>query len=439
MKTSLRMTKYFLFTLILFSLSLRISKIGNHEAVTMDSWDYHSRAENLIIEGSDPTFHNFFSFFGWYPGSNPLGAKFLLSEFALVTGLSNNGVVYEISVLLLSQYFSILGILGIFMFSRAIIKDNNLALISVSVLCVSRTFLPFTLWIFSYRVVLMSLFPCVFFIIVKLVDRQRTNARANYKLFFLCIFSIFSILSIHRTSLFVSVVVISAITAELLYFLIRKNISFRFYTSTNANILLLSLLIASFTFFTFIGSFYNLGIQEIPTNITSFLSLILSYITKYSMSIGIILGFMPIGVILIINKTLTKKKFLFIYLLILSYMPFYGDLSYAILYFHILLVFMSAIGFYAFIDNFNLTESNKFFTIVMTFLLINIIPNYIEISKPEEDLFIGEERMVSTEIHPKVYDCAVFLRTYDSADGVSFSGIHHIAIGNNPISSYYFS
>ena len=110
-------------------------------------------------------------------------------------------------------------------------------------------------------------------------------------------------------------------------------------------------------------------------------------------------------------------------------MPFCGDLSYAILYFHILLVFMSALGFYAVIDNFNLTDSNKFFTIILVFLIFNITPNYIEIAKPEEDLFIGDEILVSTEIHPKVYDSAVFLRTYDTADGVSVSGIPHITIG----------
>ena len=43
------------------SLWLRLSSIGQHEEVALDSWDYHSRSEFLIVNGNEELFSGPFS------------------------------------------------------------------------------------------------------------------------------------------------------------------------------------------------------------------------------------------------------------------------------------------------------------------------------------------------------------------------------------------
>ena len=323
-----------LITIILLSLIVRYPT-GEHESASSDSLDYHGKSVSVVENGHYKLYNNTLSFFGWYPYSNPSGGTFWYSSFPIVTDLS-----MEQSAIIISFTTAIIGLLNILLSSHSLNQDRRLVILVVLTFNFSATVIDFSTWILTYRGLLLVFFPIALYTFVNIISRKNTIRSIILSLIFMI-----CLLAIHRASVF-SIGIISILFV--INFIYSRSKAYRFILLSRLNTYVssvIALITITTIYFLYFGTIYEVG-QNQANNFQDFTFFVYNLLISYSMSLGIVIIFTPIGLIYIIRKSLFREKYLFFVMTLFTYIPFSYDLSYAVLYFHVLLIYMSSLGIF---------------------------------------------------------------------------------------------
>ncbi len=180
-----------LFAFVLVNSILRYPFEGVAQGGGSDSWDYYSQANQIVTDGQISWFFNILSLYGFYPPYQEVGSALIYSTFSIATGLP----VYY-SIFFVSLFIGIFSFLISNLFFRIIFKSNYLPLILALFLSCSPDISSSTSWVIHARYTL-TIFS---FLILFLLLRTFSND-FSFKYFLFLLFSIITIGTIHRSSI----------------------------------------------------------------------------------------------------------------------------------------------------------------------------------------------------------------------------------------------
>lgn len=214
MKLGRRTVYAAMLALVCLNLLLRFPRTV-HEA-GVDSFFIHTLATAITQNGSLPWVLNPLGYFGWYPLSYPSASPILISGFAQVTGVTEEG-----AILVLSMLFGPLGALVSFAMARAFRNDDVFALTVAVIFSLAPRFLNFTLWSASSRNLFMILIPVFVWMLV------RTYRRPSGPNNLILISTLVLMLATHRLTILLATVVLAFVVAYV-FILLHRVLRLRF-------------------------------------------------------------------------------------------------------------------------------------------------------------------------------------------------------------------
>ena len=158
-----------------------------------DTWESILKSKVVAEKGFIPWFIHPTSIVGWYPLSDASGEAVLLSSLFVTTELSVKSMV-----VLLPIYFAIMGILFMFLLSRAISSDKFFQLLVIAIFPFYRYPIGITFDSLATRGLFLMFLPIVFFIFVKYFNNSIDKNKNDYRYFTMLLLFTFILCSIHR-------------------------------------------------------------------------------------------------------------------------------------------------------------------------------------------------------------------------------------------------
>jgi len=176
----------------------------------IDSFFIHTLATNIATDGYAEWILNPLSFFGLYPLSYPSASPFLIAGFSVASGLP-----LEVTILVLSTLFGVLGMLTSYVMGRELKNDDLFAFSVAFLYSVAPRFLTFTLWTASSRNLFMALAPIFVWAILRTYRRRDAKHAALLASFLLVL------MATHRLTILLSVAIIAWVLSLALLALVR--------------------------------------------------------------------------------------------------------------------------------------------------------------------------------------------------------------------------
>lgn len=181
----------FLITVLLVSILIRSLYLYQHAG---DTWEALLKSKLIIRDGLIPWFIHPFSVLGWYPLSDASGESVLLASLFELTGLSVKSMV-----IFLPTYFAVMGILFMFLLSRAISSDKFFQLLVIAIFPFYRYPIGITYDSLATRGMFLMFLPIVFFAYIKYFKiNNLSKQESNLRYLSLVILFTFILCSIHR-------------------------------------------------------------------------------------------------------------------------------------------------------------------------------------------------------------------------------------------------
>lgn len=314
MKLPHRVTRLLLLGMMAVSLALRFPTT-DHE-VGVDSFFIHNLATNIVMDGNAEWILSPFSFFGWYPMSYPSGGPLLI---ATTSQLSSQSI--ELTILLLSLGLGAIGVLTSFVMAHEFRDDDLLALAVSFVYAFAPRLLDFTLWSGSMRGLFVVLLPAFVWATLR-------AARAPSAKNFVLVLSLFLLMaSVHRMAALLAAVC-GALIAALVFMVAMKLLRGRFprlLLTNGFRRLSLFLALAAFVGFAaavlFGGNVLNEYSQgELFSGHSAEIE-IMNLGVSLARSVGLVLVFAAIGLILLLRTRNKSVREAYVVLVFMALMP----------------------------------------------------------------------------------------------------------------------
>ena len=126
----------FIATIIIFNILIRFTQFPFSRGG--DNYHHFWRSTSIISTGTAHWFLDPLSLFGLYPFSRPYSISFLVSIMSMVSGISVEGGIF-----IVGYFFGILGMMGYFVWSREITRNNKVVYLGMFFLGTSFYFLSY--------------------------------------------------------------------------------------------------------------------------------------------------------------------------------------------------------------------------------------------------------------------------------------------------------
>ena len=300
-----------LLLLILLNIAVRIP-VTPHE-IGHDSFYIHWMAQSIIEEGTALWLVHPASVFGLYPYSYPSFVPFLLSIFSNIMGLE-----IETIILMTSISFGVIGVLFAYMLGKEFSGNELVAYLTAFCFSLSPIFISFTSWTTSARHLFVLLLPLILFLVLR-YERTKDNRYLFLTLLFLLVEA-----SVHRMFFLIVLFLVPAYIFTKLYFHFKfKFRESRIIQNVDKRLCWLILIVffvffllqfSNFEFFrtnqyTYrTGLFFTAGsIEDWMMGTLSKPILFLNMCIDYASNSGILFFFLPITLVLWLNKIKNRE------------------------------------------------------------------------------------------------------------------------------------
>lgn len=426
MKFSTR-SKYILLTLLaILNAAIRLPTTTHERGV--DSFFIHSLATSISTFGRAKWIIHPTSFMGFYPFSYSSASPFILSGISQSTGID-----MEYTILFFGIILGLISIFFSFLVAKEIYNDELCAFLVAFVFSLSPIFLGLTSWGGSTRNLFIAYLPLYLWILLKL----KRNFLPKYIIIF-ALATIF-ILSTHRLSFFLPIILISFFITNIFLFIWKKirkleiglnpSITYLhfFYIIIITSLFSLGLIFSDIGFFKNSISAYYEGALFSGNDVST---VILNLLADYFGKNGIVLIFGLIGFFVIIAK---KKKDFGIYFLIMTsifLMPLVTIEDYTP---EIFLIFISLFIGYGILGLINATKTRKKY-IHLPLILICLL------GAVGFNIFILNYQNVTSNMPDETYALTIFLKEYSNGSSAAdhgllsaqisgFTGMHSLPYG----------
>lgn len=332
--------------LVAFILCLKYPRSPHEYGI--DSFEVHGMAQSLMEFSYAPWLIKPSSIYALYPFSYAPGMPIILSSLSYLTGLS-----VEMVILVFSIVVSIIGAMGMFMFSGEVQHRFEVRFFAAFIFSFAPVFMRFTIWTISTRG------PFIAMMTVLLWSLSRTmNARHKLKYLGFTLIILFILPTIHHFALLLPILLIAVLSAYLtaaaLEYTDRVSIYYR------ENVLMSSAIILILMVFLFylqtvsidlyapdMGYFftwYIYGDRSSPL-ITG-----INILVFYGISLGILMLYAGIGLAHLIEKVDKSRVEWAILFSILFFAMFLTDKTYLIMFVTPFFVPLAAMGMAALLE-----------------------------------------------------------------------------------------
>tara|TARA_B110000438_G_scaffold251147_1_gene255432 strand:- start:645 stop:2300 length:1656 start_codon:yes stop_codon:yes gene_type:complete len=285
---------FYLGVFSLLSLCLALRYPNTPHEIGSDGPYSHGLVKLILSHGNIPWFANPLSLLGLYPFSEVSGGITLVAITSLIFGIET-----EITILFVSLMLALVTVMGSLICALELFADRDKAIIASLIYISSSSIIAGTSWELSNRGYLIVFVPFLIFFIMRLFSTQR---RFQF-LILLCIIQITSV-TIHAMHFLNIIFFLSALVSLLLswYFKKRKSQAPYLKPLFLSTLVFIFLLSGTYKYFLL---FENESFS-VTENYFSFagptLSYFLNWAISYSMNLGILVVFGPVGLFLILKS-----------------------------------------------------------------------------------------------------------------------------------------
>src|SRR2546425_8844581 len=306
------------YALLLFLLGLNlIARYPRtpHE-LGFDGFVYHGMTVSIIQHGHAEWILTPFSYFGLYPLSHPSGSFFFLADLAQLAGTP-----IEAAILLFDMSLVALGLLGAFLLSMEIRRDEGLALLVSALFSLSPQFVSGLLWEIPTRTLFSALVPLLIWLLLRL-HRTRDKRSLGFVLLVLTV-----MMSAHRLTVLMAAVFIAFILTEIVIVGVRTlriryaSLVLRSQFRRTANLaVLIGFFVLSISLITIGGilTSYGTGRAGFGSGVVRELS---NLGVSLARSAGFLIPVVPLGVVAVYRRRLKEFKEPFLLMILLVLLP----------------------------------------------------------------------------------------------------------------------
>jgi len=369
----------------------------------------------LIDMGYAPWLIHILSFFGRYPGSVPSGDIFLNSSFRILSSLELMVSFSSYRIVL-----SIFALLGTFILSRDIYKNNLFAICTAAIYSLGREFLALTTMNTGFRGTFLALIPLMLWLLVKLVS----DAKKDYRLASLFIFLLFTLATIHRMIFLLLIIILSAIIIKYIFPYLQKFFLLFAKRKTSFFIAIILLIV-----FTIILSPYIIPIQILtPRSLPGLFRtpilrgdelyvLLTNLSAHYSFYLGLPILLVPFGLIYLYSLEINLRQTFLIFGL-LSISPLIIDVEYIIMLSLIFLSILSGLGVLCILKLIDTKVNKSKLVVILLVIILLILPSFVTLRAGITN--VSEYGFVSTQpftMEHEIENTGIYLRSIGS-DGI---------------------
>ena len=437
------MKKSHFFTYLTFSVLTLFIRYPRFDYITgTDTFDNIVSCNKILNYGFNPSFISIFSYFGLYPFSTNMGGASILASVSLLTDLSPaSGSLF---VMIIFGYISFNGAI---MLGRILGQNIFFSIIFGAIFSMSSLSVDYTTWSFSYRGLFLSLLPIYLFLMLQIIDIFNKRGLETKRISLL-ILLVAILISIHRVSFFLPLLILIFVIVTLLfkfYYLAIHTFSFN-----SSNHLLPVLITILYLIPVFSGSNYfkqgeyaDYGLYLFDYESVNF---IINTAFAYAIAIGLPgIFFVPGLFYMFYRSNINSITNSSVVILILSFFPYWTDVTYAIIYLLLLVSYISTLGLFFFFKEKRLKPYN--FTIPLIVIVLIASPLYFVFMETEPDnVYL---KWTKEEEIPKAHNAGIYLSEKSNigliSDGtVSMSKIaalapynENISVGRSGIAPYF--
>ncbi|HYS74052.1 MAG TPA: hypothetical protein VEO96_08765 [Thermoplasmata archaeon] len=191
--------------LFLVSLNLLLRYPQTPHELDYDGFVFHGMTISLVQEGYAEWIIHPLSYFGLYPLSHPSGGLFALAGWSEVSGMSLEG-----AILLFDLAVVIVGLLGAFVLSMEIRRDEVLAFVVSAAFSLAPRFVTSLMWSVPARTLFTALIPLFIWLVLRW---QRTH---DSRYMILIPFVLLLMMSAHRLTVLMGILLIAFILTMVL-------------------------------------------------------------------------------------------------------------------------------------------------------------------------------------------------------------------------------
>src|SRR5256712_1342030 len=314
----MRLPRKSVYALLLFLLGLNlIARYPRtpHE-LGFDGFVYHGMTVSIIQNGYAEWILTPFSYFGLYPLSHPSASFFFLADLAHLAGTPVEGAILMFDMSLVA-----LGLLGSFLLSMEIRRDEGLGLLVAALFTLSPRFVSGLLWEIPTRTLFSALVPLLIWLLLRL-HLTRDRRSLGFALLVLTV-----MMSAHRLTVLMAAVFIAFILTEIVIVGVRTlriryaSLVLRSQFRRTANLaVLIGFFVLSVSLITIGGILGNYG-----TGRAGFGSGVVLELSNLGVSLARSAGFLipvvPLGVIAVYRQRMKDFKEPFLLMILLVLLP----------------------------------------------------------------------------------------------------------------------
>jgi len=343
-----------------------------------DSWDYHMQINQIRKENHITWLFNPLSYFGLYPPYYEVGTVLLVASLCEVLEIESTH-----AILLMATLFGVMSGFFIYLVANEFANNRIIALIASIVYSCSPVMYKSTLWGIQQRaaVAIFLLIP-IFYLM-----RTYNGNLFNNRFLLLFILSVISFSSIHKSSIFIFVILLCYIFAIIINFARHKlHTFFSFPKRKMIYLMVLITIIIIINLLIIVGAYLGKPMDE------SLPSAIYNRGFQISIDIGFPIIFIGGGFFTLYKKFRVNYQMIFFLLLLVVtiyinfFIPPQRTIREPISYFTLYLVYFIFISFG--IYSFTLIIKNKknFIIIAISILIItSFLPEYIQVHEADKN------------------------------------------------------
>ena len=359
-----------LLLLIILNIAIRLP-MTSHERGN-DSFYVHSLANTIVANGNVEWMLHPLSAIGLFPFSYPSGIPVFLAELSYIIGTD-----IEYTILIVSLFLGVLSVFSMYLLAKEIKDDTYFIFFAIFAFSIAPIFIDYTSWTITARGAFIALSPLA---IWSLLKYHNTQYKSTYLFLNIIIFT--TLMTIHRAAFLLFLFVVAYYLSSRIEYiyemlkindkqkaLIKKNIPFIY------GLCFFILIILPFCNIPLYSEhlYYSRKASSsfLFQQVSNPILLIINMLIFYTLKCGVLIIFMPIGLITIIQKT----NLFYVRLISISFLLFIsviGLRSYTLIAVLALLSILASFGILRVLSLLNKRKILTSFTIVLC-LLIPII------------------------------------------------------------------
>lgn len=321
---------------VIIAVALRYPLV-EHERFQTDSYFIHSLSQSIVDNGYATWIFHPLSYFGYYPVSYPSGYPVVLSEVAILTGLS-----VEASMLVSTVFLGALFSLAIFCLGREILVRTDLSLLAMMLATFAPRFVDTTYWNGSARG------PEAVMFAILLIVVYRASATHSHRMLALAPIIVITCLALHHMAVLIALAALAVILTHIAVGRLSHISRPENRMPAVASVMLILLVagVLSVIFSPSLTRSIQVGFSSgfVSTEL-EVLAIVLNMGVSYAHQIGIALLFIPFGFYIVFVRGLGSAR---LYLPLITFLVFIPVLDKSLYVSLLLLPFACIIGSLAF-------------------------------------------------------------------------------------------